>query len=584
MVAVVATTTAWAAWTSESHSDTSGGPSRERGPSCMVADMPYVRGGRWAPRYPPTAMSITTDRPARGAGTALQKASVASGGRRRGHPLWAIELLDVLDRRGLFALWVGGVLAAIALLIATVAPGVVPPSALGGVTVAVPALAVGLALALALDTLDVRVRGPRHVRSSGGELVALLPSVPTDADADDLASSVLEVRPAGTPLHLGLAPVADDPTATVEWTRALAQALARTGVSVLLVDLTAGASEGPGILEVVRDRLPLSDVVTYADGLPLAEAGAGRDHLRALQALVTFPSVLPADVEILLVALPPVVNRSTVNAARILDQVLLVGEAHLTSRVELMASLDALRVAGCSPQIVLVDGLTYARLRPQATAGLVAQARATRTIPPLPLDGVPTGRVSSPVTIEVSPAVTVPVTLTVPVPAPEPVAQPAPVVQSFDPPRPAGEPSAPIRTVDVLDEAARARAEAILEASLVDTIPMSQAEVHDRVAASERAAVVTTDELPAPAPPPSPAPTPPPERVSPPAPALALSSAVVERPVPPRVPVDSELTTELAASTGMPSWASLGEEDDLLRTTVQMSAFEDELDLRDDGR
>jgi hypothetical protein len=553
----------------------------------MVGVMPYVREGSGPPRYPSTTMSITTDRPARGAGAALQKPPVASGRPRRRHPLWAIELLDVLDRRGMFALWVAGVLAAIALLVATVAPAVVPPSALGGATVAVTALAVGLALALALDTLDVRVRGPRHVRSSGGELVALLPSVPTDADADDLASSVLEVRPVGTPLHLGLAPVADDPTATVEWTRALARALARTGVSVLLVDLTTGASEGPGILEVVRDRLPLGDAVTYVDGLPLAEAGAGRDHLRALQAFVTFPSVLPADVEILLVALPPIENRSTVNAARILDQVLLVGEAHLTSRVELMASLDALRVAGCSPQIVLVDGLTYARLRPQATAGLVAQARATRTIPPLPLDGVPTGPASSPVTTEVAPTTTVvPPAVTVPVPAPEPLAQPTPVLQDFDPPRPAGEPSAPIRTVDVLDEAARARAEAILEASLVDTVPMSQAEVRDHVAASGRAAVVTTDELPAPPPAPAPAPPVPAPAPPPPAPrpAPAPAPAVVERPVPPRAPVDDELTTELAASTGMPSWASLEDEDDLLRTTVQMSAFEDELDLRDDGR
>ena len=543
-------------------------------------------------------MDATTATPARGAETALQEPTVAAGGPRRRHPLWAIELLDVLDRRGLLALWVGGVLAAMALLVATLAPCVVPPTALSGAAVAVTALAVGLVLALALDTLDVRVRGPRHVRSSGGELVALLPPVPTDADADDLASSVLEVRPTGTPLHLGLAPVADDPTATVEWTRALARALARTGVSVLLVDLTTGASESPGILEVVRDRLPLGDVVTYANGLPLAEARAGRDHLRALQAFVTFPSVLPADVEILLVALPPVVNRSTVNAARILDQVLLVGEAQLTSRVELMASLDALRVAGCAPQVVLVDGLTYARLRPDATAGLVAQARATRTIPPLPLDGLPTAAAVPAVPSEApdEPAPTAPATAQ----RSQPAVQPAPPVPpavpdvpgvpeaSYAPPLPAGEPSSPIRTVDVLDEAARARAEAILEASLIDTVPMSKAEVEDRVAASATALVVTTDEPPRTRPPstvpalavPAAAPTPTPVPI----PAPMSAPAVVYRPVPPRAATDDELTTELAASTGMPSWASPDDEDDLLRTTVQMSAFEDELDLRDDGR
>ena len=32
----------------------------------------------------------------------------------------------------------------------------------------------------------------------------------------------------------------------------------------------------------------------------------------------------------------------------------------------------------------------------------------------------------------------------------------------------------------------------------------------------------------------------------------------------------------------MPAWASEEEEDDLLRTTVQLSAFNDELDFRDE--
>ncbi len=531
-------------------------------------------------------MSESSEPPAPRAGTDVQEPPAAPGGRRRHPPTWAIELLDVLDRRGAFALWVGAVLATVTLLIATVSPALVTPRALVGVAVGITALAVGVALALALDTLDVRIRGPRHVRSSGGELVALLPTEPTVGDADDLAAAVLEVRTVGVPLHLGLAPVAGDVTATVEWTRALGEAIARTGVSVLLVDLTGAADEQAGILEVVRDRVPLADVVTYATDLPFAETGAGRDHLKALQAFVSLPAVLPADVELLLAALPPIVNRSAVNAARILDQVLLVAEANLSSRVELMASLDALRVAGCSPQVVLVDDRTYARLRPESTAGLFAESRATRPIPALPLDGIPVEMAAS--QPETEPEIAPPVTATAdlvapPPPAPVPItpasalpAVPPPVPADLhtpsepEVPLPAGEPSAPLRTIDVLDEAARTRAESILEASLVDTVPMSREEVRGRVAA------------PAPTPAPAPAPVAP---APAPAPSPAPPPAIVERPAPPRAPAhEDDLTTELAASPKLPDWVSVEDEEDLLRTTVQMSVFEEELDLRDDGR
>ncbi len=511
--------------------------------------------------------------PAPRAGIDAQEPSAAPGGRRRRPPTWAIELLDVLDRRGVFAVWVGAVLATVTLLLATVSPALVAPQALVGIAVGITSLAVGVVLALALDTLDVRIRGPRHVRSSGGELVALLPTDPTVGDADDLAAAVLEVRTAGVPLHLGLAPVAGDVTATVEWTRALGAAIARAGVSVLLVDLTSGPSERAGILEVVRDRVPLADVVAYASDLPFAEAGAGRDHLKALQAFVSLPAVLPVDVELLLVALPPIVNRSTVNAARILDQILLVAEANLSSRVELMASLDALRVAGCAPQVVLVDGRTYARLRPESTAGLFAESRAARPIPALPLDGIP-------VTVSASASEQEPEPEPEPEPQPEPSVPAAiaitPTAPGPEVPLPAGEPSAPLRTVDVLDEAARARAESILEASLVDTVPMSREEVAGQVAAPPPAPA------PAPAPAPPPAPAPAPMAAPPPAPEPV---AIVERPAPPRAPAsEDDLTTELAASPTLPDWVSLEDEEDLLRTTVQMSAFEDELDLRDDGR
>ena len=521
-------------------------------------------------------------------------------------PLWSVELLDVLGRRGGFALAVAAVLSALALIVAVALPAVIPPRPLVGLLVATTALAVGLSLALALDALDVRVRGPRHVRSSGGELVALLPEAAAPRDARDLADAVRAVHVPGATLHLGLAPVGEDLTSSAAWTRALGEALADSGSSVLLVDLASGGSDGAGILEVVRDRRPLSEVVTYVEGRPLAEVGPGADVLQALQALITLPTLLPEDVDVMLVALPQIVTRTAVNASRVLDQVLFVAEANLTSRVELMASLDALRVAGCGPQVVLVDGGTYTALRPDPVPAPQAPDRPAARIDPVPLEGAaaaaaiaaaaaasaassaaaastavtastaaaeePAAASAEPVAEEAEPLAEEPESVLEAAPAPEPVASepesvpPAPVATQHADEDVA---SSPLRAVDVLEEAARERAEATIEATLADTVPMDRSEV--------LAHRVPT--------PPAPDPAPAPERAQVPVPTPAPVPAPA--PASPRVPVvadtDDERTTELSVDTGqLPDWASVEEEEDLLRTTVQMSVFNEELDLRDE--
>lgn len=491
-------------------------------------------------------------------------------------PLWSVELLDVLGRRGRFAVVTASILTAFILLVALIAPSLVPPGPLVGAAVAVTALAIGLALALALDTLDVRVRGPRHVRSAGGELVALLPTLPRERDAADLAAAVLAVRPPNGTLHLGIAPIGNDLTTTVAWTRALGEALARSGTSVLLVDIAAGPTSERGILQVVRDRTPLADVVSYAPGdLPMAEAGPGGDHLQALQALVTLPTALPADVDVLLVAMPPIVTRSAVNASRVLDQVLFVAEANLTSRVDLMASLDALRVAGCSPQVILVDDGTFELLRPEE---IVTEDRPRPTTPltPLPLDGpatsLPAAAALAPPVAAVAPVA--PVAPAAPAPVPIPVPTPLPASLVAEPT------SSPMRAVEVLEEAAREQAETTLEAALIDTVPMSREEVErltrrrETVQSAPPAVVAPVEAPVVVAPPTVVAPL-----ATPPAPSAPESNAPESQ----RLVLDPELTTELSRATGpLPSWASEEDEEDLLRTTVQMSAFGDELDLRDE--
>ena len=473
-------------------------------------------------------------------------------------PLWSVELVDVLGRRGRMAVVVASALTGLALAVTAIAPAVVPPRALIGGLVAITALAVGMSLALALDALDVRIRGPRHVRSSGGELVALLPEIATASDARDLAHAVRAVQVPGTTLHLGLAPVGEDLTSCTAWARALAESLADGGASVLLVDIAAGPTDRPGIAEVVRERMPLGDVVTYDDARSLAVVGPGSDRIQALQALVTLPTVLPSDVDVLLVALPQIVTRSAVNASRVLDQVLFVAEANLSQRVELMASLDALRVAGCSPQVVLVDAGTYRALRPD-TAGEGRERGAIR-IDPVPLAGAGIGAGAAAVA-SASVAVGV-LAVMESAPQPEPAAAPAPQPEPDPEPfRSAGEPSSPMRTVDVLEAAAREQAETTLAAALVDTVPMDREEV--RAATTPVVAAPVPAEPVAPiAPPPVPTPVP---------------------SVPPAAPNDEELTTQLNVDTGsLPSWASVADEEDLLRTTVQMSVFNEELDLRDE--
>jgi hypothetical protein len=109
----------------------------------------------------------------------------------------------------------------------------------------------------------------------------------------------------------------------------------------------------------------------------------------------------------------------------------------------------------------------------------------------------------------------------------------------------------------------------VIAAALVDTVPMDRAEV----------AAATKASAPAPSPmlSPSPAPAPESEPVAAPAPEPAAV------PASPAHAADEERTTELGVHTGpLPSWASQEDEEDLLRTTVQMTAFNEELELRDD--
>jgi hypothetical protein len=289
--------------------------------------------------------------------------STSSRAERRSHPpLWLVEGLDIVEQRRpvLIAVTLGVVVVGV--LLAMLFPGLVPPVPVVGAAVGLAALLLGLAVAIALDAADLRLRGPRHVGAAGGELVAVLPTKAEAEGAATLATAVLEAREPGCPLLLGLAASGRDVRPTAAWTDALATALEAEGVSVLRIDLASGHSRSPGLLEVVRDGVKLVSAVTFGPEPRLARLGAGEDLQAALVALSSLPGRLPRDLDVLLVALPMAASRQVVDAVRSLDHVLIVAQRDRTSRVELIAGLDALEAAGTRAQVALLDDRTAARL------------------------------------------------------------------------------------------------------------------------------------------------------------------------------------------------------------------------------
>lgn len=292
----------------------------------------------------------------------MTRTTAARSDRRSRPPLWVVEGLDIVESRRRLVVAVAVLVSAVGIAVSVFAPDLLPPNALVGAAVGLAAVLLGAAAAVGVDATDLRVRGPRHVGAAGGELVAVLPVEVDGSAADELAAAVLDAREDGRPLLLGLAASGLDVATTVAWTDALAAAVARTGVSVLRVDLASGRTESPGLAEVEAGQHKLTEVVEFAPHLRLARTGVGDDQRAALTALTALPPKLPRDLDVLLVALPMAASRGVVQAARALDHVLIVAERGRTSRVDLIAGLDALDAADLQAQVILLDDRTAARL------------------------------------------------------------------------------------------------------------------------------------------------------------------------------------------------------------------------------
>jgi hypothetical protein len=313
--------------------------------------------------------------------------------RRSRVPRWLYEGVDLVQQRQRALLISFGVVVAIAGVVTIVAPDVLPPTPLVGAAIGIAGLLLALAVLIALDTASLKVRGPRHIRAAGGELVAVLPSEPSSDAAADLARAIEEVRPSDRTLLLGVAAATGDGKRVGRWAQVVARCLAERGTSVLSLDLTADGGNRPGFLEVVRHGYKLGDVVEMDPEVRLATLGPGRDNTEALRAFNEAGRWIPRDLEVLIVAMPMAASRAVVRASLSLDQVLIVAERDRTSRVELIAGLDATEAVGTHSQVILIDD-TYARYlgigapAPAAEVSAAPDAAPPMTEPPIPEDPV----------------------------------------------------------------------------------------------------------------------------------------------------------------------------------------------------
>jgi hypothetical protein len=291
-------------------------------------------------------------------------------------PGWLAEVVEVLElRRGVlvttaFGLSLLGVLTALAL------PGVLPPRPLVGAAVGLAAVLLAIAVALGVDSVDLVIRGPRHVRASGGRLAAQLAG-PPDADAAASLAAAVERRVDDGRTRIALTPAsATDDQDVAGWADALARALAVRGPRVLLVDLTPQREERPGVADVAAGSCRLAEAVDFDHELMLASVGPGRSRREALDGLTELAVRLPSDIEVLVVALPHLGEPGVLAGAAALDRVLVVVEADETPRVDLIAALDALDATAAGSEVVLLDPVD----RPMVTAWELVAA----SVPPIP--------------------------------------------------------------------------------------------------------------------------------------------------------------------------------------------------------
>lgn len=271
--------------------------------------------------------------------------------RPRRRPAWVEEVADVIDGRRWLALGVAVVVSLVGIVTAVAAPHLLPATPLVGAAVGLAACLLAVAAAVAVDAADPTVRGERHVRAAGASLAATVLGSEPSNELVDWAEQHIR----GTDgLRLALASAGGSSSRTGELTDRLGAVLARRGWRVLVVDLSREHAERAGAAEVCRAEVRLSQAVELHPSLNLARLGSGRGFETALHEFPALAARLPRDVDTMLVALPNIRRPGVLPAAAAADRALALTEEGATTRVDLIAALDALDEARVPSDVVLL--------------------------------------------------------------------------------------------------------------------------------------------------------------------------------------------------------------------------------------
>lgn len=235
----------------------------------------------------------------------------------------------------------------LAVLLAVVTPGFLPPNPLTGAFAALFALAAGVAAAVVADSRDPVLRSGRHVAASGGAVVT---------DADDVRGAAASLHDLidpgldeGGPWRFGV--TGPDAVRAASLADALVHRLAAAGRRVVTVDLTARPAEDRTVVGV-PDGEDWRRAVDLEPGSRIARLRPGAPD-ETPDALAWLLPRLPLDVEVFIATLPGL-TAAVRPLANELDDVLIVSTPGHDAREQLRTHLETLTSWDVPGEVVLV--------------------------------------------------------------------------------------------------------------------------------------------------------------------------------------------------------------------------------------
>lgn len=267
-----------------------------------------------------------------------------------------VEFIAVLESRRLVARIAAGGFLVLGILVTLLAPSVLPRHPVVGAAIGLGSVLVGIAAVLATDANDLIIRGPQHVRAAGARRSITVADTPTPATVARLADLVSERVTAGARV-VAVVPASKSVRDVPRWADLVAVDLAGRARHVVVVDLTGtwGEIDDLGVVDVARGRCKLSEAVTFDPDATVARLGTGADPQAARDSLVGFLARVPADVNLILLAMPSLTMAGALTAVGASDGALVLAEVDVTHRLALIGTLDAIDDVGVEPDVVLLD-------------------------------------------------------------------------------------------------------------------------------------------------------------------------------------------------------------------------------------